>query len=148
MSAQPFLSPKDNGQAPTLTPFQSRGDFLANGLTTLSDRLPVSTPAQRHGLGNAFSDNPSAPPRVRLATQNVTRDVGAGTGSLIWLITGPHRPRAIRPYTMVSPEVVNSYAAENLRDHLWRHMDRNDRLFVGETQGWAGMNLMFDPNSF
>lgn len=40
-------------------------------------------------------------------------------------------------------------SAAGLRDYLWQFMDGNDRLMVTclDSSDWAGMNLMFNPNT-
>lgn len=51
---------------------------------------------------------------------------------------------------LLSEWVTKRYntTAAGLRDHIWQFMDANDRLFVKslDSNDWAGMNLMFDPN--
>lgn len=41
-----------------------------------------------------------------------------------------------------------SNTALQLRDHLTRFIDGNDRLFVASVTTWAGRQLMSDPNSY
>ena len=51
----------------------------------------------------------------------------------------------------MSHSVINrtNTSAIRLRDHLKRHIDRNDRLIVIELEGthWAWYNVMTDPNN-
>lgn len=52
---------------------------------------------------------------------------------------------------LFSQWVLRHYTATatQIRDWLWNHMDRNDRLLVVclDSNDWAGMNLMVDPNT-
>lgn len=51
---------------------------------------------------------------------------------------------------LLSQWVMRSdFSSLQLRNHLWQFMDRNDRLLVIEIgKGWAGYNLLADPNQF